>query len=231
MLANRCCTLAFSACFLLAACGRDERRDDPYVAAFRRLRPSIALVTADEVGRERVQSYGSASVIKSNRRGTWLLTAAHVIARAREIEVRIGARPLGRARVVARDRAHDAAIIFVGAGNVPVVRLGDSGELEAGTRIGVAGYPVPDAFAEQHLPPTPSMYAGRVASLRLRVLEIDAPIIPGDSGGPVFDAASGFVIGLSEARFDDERAIGLAIPINRIKPFLRRALPSHDGAS
>ena len=50
------------------------------------------------------------------------------------------------------------------------------------------------------------MYAGRVASLRSRVLEIDAPIIPGESGGPVFDAV-----------------IGLAIPINRIKLFFRRA--------
>jgi serine protease Do len=231
MLASRFPVLAYSACLLLAACGGNEPRGDPYVAAFRRLRPSIALVTADVVGREGAQTYGSASVVKSNRHGTWLLTAAHVVARAHVISVRIGARPLGRARVTARDPAHDAAIIFVGAGTVPAVRFGDSGELEAGTRIGVAGYPVPDAFAEQHLPPTPSMYAGRVASLRSRMLEIDAPIIPGDSGGPVFDAASGLVVGLSEARFDDERAIGLAIPINRIKPFLHRALLSLDGES
>ena len=50
--------------------------------------------------------------------------------------------------------------------------------------------------------------------------EIDVPVIPGESGGPVFDAQTGDVIGLAESRFDDERAIGFATPVDIIAPFL-----------
>ena len=50
--------------------------------------------------------------------------------------------------------------------------------------------------------------------MRKDALELDLPIIPGESGGPVFDAASGVVVGLAESRFDEEKAIGFAIPID-----------------
>jgi S1-C subfamily serine protease len=51
-------------------------------------------------------------------------------------------------------------------------------------------------------------------------LELDVPIIPGESGGPVFDAGDGAVIGLAESRFDEEKAIGFAIPIDDAKTFI-----------
>jgi S1-C subfamily serine protease len=204
---------------------------DPFVAVFRKLRPSIAMVTVEIVGRPGIVRYGTASVVKSDRRGTWLLTAAHVIADARAAHVRIGMHPLGLARLTARDTINDVAILYVSPGNLPVAKFGSSSHLEAGMPIGIAGYPVPDAFADEHLAPTPSVYSGRIASVRSRMLEIDAPIIPGDSGGPVFDADTGLIIGMSEERIDDERAIGLATPINRLKPFLHRALPKDAQAN
>ena len=59
--------------------------------------------------------------------------------------------------------------------------------------------------------------------MRNDALEIDVPIIPGESGGPVFDAESGDVIGLAESRFDDERAIGFATPVDDAKKFIAHA--------
>ena len=56
--------------------------------------------------------------------------------------------------------------------------------------------------------------------MRNGTIEIDVPIIPGESGGPVFDAQSGRVIGIAESRFDDERAIGFATPVDIIGRFL-----------
>ena len=82
------------------------------------------------------------------------------------------------------------------------------------------GYPIPDAFDDEQLGRTVSMYAGRVASLRSGALELDVPIVPGESGGPVFDVTTGEVIGIAESRFDEERAIGFATPIDAATRFL-----------
>ena len=59
-----------------------------------------------------------------------------------------------------------------------------------------------------------------IASVRNGSLELDVPIIPGESGGPVFDAASGTIVGIAESRFDEERAIGFATPIDIAAKFL-----------
>jgi S1-C subfamily serine protease len=63
-----------------------------------------------------------------------------------------------------------------------------------------------------------------VSSIRRDSLELDLPIIPGESGGPVFDAFSGAVIGLAESRFDDEKAIGFGVPIEDAKALLKHRL-------
>ena len=112
------------------------------------------------------------------------------------------------------------AIVDVPLRNQPVAKLGSIAHLEPGTPIGVLGYPIPDAFDDEHLGRTVSLYTGRVASVRKGALEIDVPIIPGESGGPVFDASSGDVIGIAESRFEEERAIGFATPIDAATRFL-----------
>ena len=99
--------------------------------------------------------------------------------------------------------------------------LGDSSALEPGESIGVIGYPIPDAFVDEGLGITASIYAGHIASIRKDAIELDVPIIPGESGGPVF-TTEGKVIGIAESRFEEEHAIGFATPIDLIKPFLAK---------
>ena len=105
--------------------------------------------------------------------------------------------------------------------------LAGSETLEPGSAIGVLGYPIPDAFSDEHLGTTVSLYTGRIASVRKGAIEIDVPIIPGESGGPVFAIDTGEVIGLAESRFDEEHAIGFATPVDVITRFLAaHPLPS-----
>lgn len=203
---------------MLAACNTHVKSEDPYVVAFRAIRPSVALVT---VKNNKGEEYGTATVLGNSPQGALLLTDAHVVAHATRISVQIGARNLGNARLVASDISHDAALIRMPHVALPAVVLGDSSLLEPGAQVAIAGYPVPDAFTDEHLGVAVSLYTGRVASVRENMLELDAAVIPGDSGGPVFDPTDGRVVALGEARFDDERAIGLATPINVIKPFIR----------
>jgi S1-C subfamily serine protease len=126
-----------------------------------------------------------------------------------------------RARVLAADERDDLALVAIDVPNRPVAHLGRSTTIDPGTQVGVAGYPVPDEYQDEHLVTRTSVFFGRVSSVRNDTIELELPIIPGESGGPVFEAANGLVIGLAQSRFDDEHAIGFAVPIEDALRFLR----------
>ena len=93
---------------------------------------------------------------------------------------------------------------------------------EIGRQLGVLGYPVPDDFEDDDLGLATSLNVGRLSSLRKDALEVTVPIVPGKSGGPVFIAETGEIVGIAESRFDDERSIGFALPIDEAKTFLHK---------
>lgn len=202
-----------------------ESGGDPYVAAYRHLHPSVVLFTmripSDKHKGEWDVAYGSGVVVESGAWGTRILTDAHVVVDAKDLVATIGDGPHAPAHVVATTgEADDLAIVDVPLKNQRPVKLGSIANLAPGTAIGVLGYPIPDAFEDEHLGRTVSLYTGRIASVRRGALELDVPIIPGESGGPVFDAATGEVIGIAESRFEEERAIGFATPIDTATRFL-----------
>jgi S1-C subfamily serine protease len=225
--------VATAALCALAACtgAHGERstaaQNDRYVTAYRQLHPSVVLFTmkipTDDPKRkgEWDEAYGSGVVVESGSWGSRILTDAHVIANAKDLVATIGDGPHAPARVVATTGdADDLAIVDVPLKNQKAVTLGSVTNLSPGTAIGVLGYPIPDAFQDENLGRTVSLYTGRIASVRKGALELDVPIIPGESGGPVFDATTAEVIGIAESRFDEERAIGFATPIDTATRFL-----------
>jgi serine protease Do len=218
--------LAFGCALAGCASQARERNADPLVASFRALRPSVVLFTmqvpSDNPKHKGTfdEAYGSGVVVESGGWGSRILTVEHVVHDARVIRLTVDEKKKVPGRVVAGDAGPDLAIVETSEPNLPVATLGTSAQLEAGMPIGVAGFPIPDAFADESLGVATSVRAGRIASVRHGALEVDAPIIPGESGGPIFDPQSGAVLGLAESRFDDERAIGFAIPIDDAKVFL-----------
>ena len=210
-----------------ASCARPT--SDPYSELYRGLVPSIVFLSMrapsdDPKRRGKIDdAFGTAFVVASGDWGTRLLTARHVIAAARNLRATFGDTTLtDDARVVAEDKAYDLALLEVAhVKNVRAAQLGDSSAVVPGEPVGVLGYPIPDAFQDEGLGRAASIYAGRVASIRKDAIELDVPIIPGESGGPVF-TLDGKVIGIAESRFEEEHAIGFATPIDLIKPFIRR---------
>jgi S1-C subfamily serine protease len=216
----------------LAACARDvqPRADAPerYTVLYARLHPSVVLITmqipADDPKRKGKwdDAYGSGAIVESGAWGSRILTDAHVVADARDLRARVGdagkAVPLRVAAV--SDDDDDLALLNIPTPNLTPIVLGTMQSVVPGRAVGVLGYPIPDAFEDEHLRAVVSLYTGRIASVRNGTMEIDVPIIPGESGGPVFDARSGEVIGIAESRFDDERAIGFATPVSVIARFL-----------
>ena len=216
----------------LAGCSSSARtlEGDPLVRTFRMIRPSVVLFTmkipSDDPRKKGKfdDAYGSGVIVDSGVWGSQILTVQHVIADASHLHVTVGERRLLPARVTASDKKADLALVEVTAPNLPAAVLGTSRGIEPGEPIGVAGYPIPDAFEDEGLGVATSVYAGRVSSLRKDALELDLPVIPGESGGPVFDVANGAVIALAESRFDEEKAIGFGIPIDDARRFLQGKL-------
>ncbi len=223
--------VASVAAVVVAGCAHEisptQTQSDRYVAVYEQLHPSVVLLTmripADDPKRkgEWDDAYGSGVVVESGSWGSRILTDAHVVEGARDLVATIGDGPRAPARVIAKTgEDEDLAIVDVALKNQKAAILGSIAHLEPGTAIGVLGYPIPDAFEDEHLGRTVSLYTGRVASLRKGALELDVAIIPGESGGPVFDASNGEVIGIAESRFEEERAIGFATPIDAATRFL-----------
>ncbi|MBV9647450.1 MAG: trypsin-like peptidase domain-containing protein [Candidatus Eremiobacteraeota bacterium] len=221
--------VAVTAALLAGCAGADRtsrRHGDPFPDVFRHLRPSVVLFTmlipSDDPKKKGHwdEAYGTGIIVASGGWGSQILTVDHVIADARNLRVTISERRVVPAHVIARNEKADVALVETNAANLSVVPLGSSVHAEPGEAIGVAGYPVPDAFADEGLGTATSVYAGRISSVRKDAFELDLPVIPGESGGPVFDAQSGEVIGLAESRFEEEKAIGFAIPIDDAKRFI-----------
>jgi serine protease Do len=220
----------------VSACSSSAKplEGDPFVRAFKTLRPSVVLFTmqipSDDPKHKGSwdDAYGSGVIVASGAWGSRVLTAEHVIHGARNLRATLRERKAVPVRVLARDEKSDLALVGIDAPNLPVATLGTARGIEPGTAIGVAGFPIPDAFQDEGLGVATSVYAGRVSSVRKDALELDLPIIPGESGGPVFDAATGVVIGLAESRFEEEKAIGFAIPIDDAVQFMRRSPLPHS---
>lgn len=212
----------------VAACAHaPDASGDRYAELFATLHPSIVLLTmqipADDQKRRGQwdDAYGSGVIYDSGAWGSRIITDAHVVADARNLRATIGDRTTVPAHVVATSNdTDDVAIVAVATANQPVAAFGSLDRIVPGRAIGLIGYPVPDAFDDEKLGRTASLYAGRVASLRPGAIELDLPVIPGESGGPVFDATTGAVVGLAASSFDDERAIGFATPVDVVARFI-----------
>ncbi|MDQ2873140.1 MAG: serine protease, partial [Candidatus Eremiobacteraeota bacterium] len=131
------------------------------------------------------------------------------------------------AAVVARDVGLDVALVRTKRANLPVSSLGDSKDAQPGRLVGLVGYPIPDQFSDEGLGLAASVNFGHVSSVRKHALEVRLPIVPGESGSPVFLTDTGEVVGMAESRFDQEHSIGFALPVDDTKKFLHAYDAAH----
>jgi len=213
--------LPFTLLVALSSCA--AKSGDPFVSAVKGLRPSVVLLTMQVPSDDRKSwddAFATGFVVASGTWGSDILTVQHAVDRARNLHVTIENKRRVAGHVTSLNSRLDIAMVTTKA-FLPVAKLGDSSALVAGEEIGVIGYPIPDAFEEEGLGLATSVDSGRISSFRKHALELNLPIVPGESGGPVF-TNDGSVIGLAESRFDEERSIGFALPINETRAFLHQ---------
>lgn len=216
--------------FGLSGCAA-KYADDRFVADADALRPSVVLLTMNVPGESKKtapdREYATGTVVASGAWGSDVLTVAHAIEGAWNLEVTVNNRRKYAARVIAKNSDLDVAIVRTRHPDLPPARLGGMKAARAGRVIGLLGYPIPDQFNDEGFGLATSLTSGRISSMREDAIEVTLAIVPGESGGPIFLADTGEIIGIAESRFDEERSIGFALPIDDAKRFLHRYDANH----
>ena len=188
---------------------------DPYsarvVQAFDRAGPAVVHVMAlDAKGRGRGQ--GSGVIYTPDG---YALTNSHVVAGAARLRASLTDGRTVEATLVGDDPPTDTAVLRLAADGLPHAALGQSAGLRVGQLVVAIGNPL--GF-------TCTVTAGIVSALgrtlRTRsghmvdsVIQTDAPLNPGNSGGPLV-AGSGEVVGINTAMIAPAQGICFAIGID-----------------
>lgn len=196
--------------------GPPGARDEPaaldaYSAVVTRVaRTVLPSVASLAVATPRGPGGGSASVISADG---LLLTSAHVVAGADRGEAAFGDGTEVTVDVVGRDPLSDLAVLRARDGLPPPVEFGNAATLRVGQLVVALGNPLGLAGSV-----TAGIVSGLGRSLPTRagrvvdeVIQTDAALNPGNSGGVLADAA-GRMVGVNTAVAGV--GVGLAVPIN-----------------
>jgi S1-C subfamily serine protease len=165
-------------------------------------------------GGQRIEGMGSGSGVLITPDG-YLITNNHVVERAKRVEVALSDGRVLPGTLVGTDPATDLAVVRAGGTGLPTAELGDSDRLRPGQIAIAIGNP---------LGYQTTVTAGIVSALgrTLRsesgalienVIQTDAALNPGNSGGPLVDSR-GRVVGINTAIIQYAQGICFAVPIN-----------------
>lgn len=193
----------------------------------RELTPSVAsLAVRRRGGRRSADTDGGGSGVAFTPDG-FILTSAHVVASAEGVSASFAdGREFG-AEIVGADPLSDLAVVRVRSSDLVPARLGDASRLQVGQLVVAIGSPL--GF---HGSATAGVVSGLGRSLPTRtgsatrlienVIQTDAALHPGNSGGALANGAAE-VIGINTAVVGPGfgQGLGLAVPINEAtQPFI-----------
>jgi len=182
---------------------------------------TVGAVVDDEDGLP-IKSGGSGVIVDADG---YVLTNDHVTEGQSEAQVGFSDGRVVTAHVVARDRQGDLALLRVEASGLVSATFGESEGLRPGQRVLAMGNPFGLA-GDTHVP---AATLGIVSATQRFIggskvygeaIQIDAPVNPGNSGGPLFDL-EGRLVGIN-GRISVRGAsrhnvgVGYAIPLHQI---------------
>ena len=183
--------------------------------------PSVVAITTEQMsgsqtwfGGYYVQSGAGSGVIISQ--DGYILTCAHVVDGATSVKVQLQNGETYDATIVGSDATSDIAVLKIEAAGLTPAVIGDSSALAVGETVVAVGNPLGTL--------SNTVTDGIISALNREVtvedndmtlLQTNASISPGNSGGGLFNA-NGELIGVVNAKssYSEAEGIGFAIPID-----------------
>ncbi|MDQ6714149.1 MAG: trypsin-like peptidase domain-containing protein [Candidatus Dormibacteraeota bacterium] len=197
------------------------------VTVYKQDSPGVVTITS-AVGAS--QATGSGIVLDT--KGD-ILTNAHVIAGAQNLQVTFSTGQTVSATLVGSNTSADLAVIrvSVAASVLHPLTLGNSATVQVGDNVYAIGSPfgLSGSLTEGIVSNLSQPAAASASGTATNLIQTDAAINPGNSGGPLVNA-QGEVIGINnsiESPVDGNVGVGFAIPINQVK----QVLSSLEGGS
>jgi len=195
---------------------------DDFPAVAERVMQSVVRISTGGV----LEARGSGFIVSQDGD---ILTAAHVVEGTTQPQVSFVDGRRRPATIVVSDERHDVALLHIDEDGLPALYMASTGSLPIGTEVAVLGYPLNismEAMGFRGL--TPTLAQGIIAARQtvkptplsrpMSVLQIDANLNPGHSGGPVFIRSTGEVVGIANAAIQDllggNTDICFAVPID-----------------
>lgn len=226
-----------------------------------RVKPSVVIVGSyNPTAAPRFSLRGTGFVVGA---GNWVVSNAHVLQAPGSVEtqgqlvvqVRTGPETFQTraARVLDKDVFHDLTLLQIDGPPVPALPLADSDRVKEGQELAFMGFPIGGALGfssvthramlssitQARLPSAQSGQLNERAIRGLRegnfqIFQLDATAYPGNSGGPLFDPASGEVVGVMnmvllkgtrESALSQPSGISYAIPARHVREMMARQRP------
>jgi len=209
------------------AIARDAATDDsctaPLTSVFKQVSPAVVFISAVSINPYRMSDrvehiVGSGFIVD---RSGLILTNSHVVFGRQLIDVTLDDGSTVPAQLIGADPIFDVALLRIpkpAQGLLNIVDLGDSDRVQVGEEVIAIGNPL---GLDQSLTRGVISAINRVLpetffSLQEPLLQMDTPVNPGNSGGPLVNRC-GQVVGITTSVIPDAQNIGFSIPINMAK--------------
>lgn len=182
--------------------------DDPFAEFFKRFMPQMPQQRGDQI----VRGLGSGFIVSADG---LILTNAHVVDGAQEVNVKLTDRREFKAKVLGVDKQSDVAVLRISAKNLPVVQIGNPANTKVGEPVVAIGSPY--GFENTV---TAGIVSAKSRSLPddtyVPFIQTDVAVNPGNSGGPLFNQR-GEVIGINSQIYSQTggyQGLSFAVPID-----------------
>jgi S1-C subfamily serine protease len=177
------------------------------------------------LGDDEAGVYSGTGFVVDAKRG-WIVTNKHVVGESpSHVQVALKGQPYLDATKVYIDPYTDIAVLRAPLEHTRAAKLECKNLPVTGHPVGAYGHPWGLEYTG-----TQGVISGRTDEFGADLLQTDAPINAGNSGGPLISMRSGGVVGIGTASFDGDDAenTNFAVPITEVCQILRLLIDERD---